>query len=85
MQNSYGISHWSNCDSLARTQVESSLVTVESLLIQNLRIYLKTLQENLIQTDIQVNSVTEQEAIQQLKEYLQLRIEKTKDILSLIV
>jgi hypothetical protein len=65
--------------------VQSSLVTVESLLIQNLRIYLKTLQENLIQTDIQVNSVTEQEAIQQLKEYLQLRIEKTKDILSLIV
>lgn len=62
-----------------------SLVTVENLLIQNLRVYLKTLQENLIQTDIQVNSVTEQEAIQQLKEYLQLRIEKTKDILSLIV
>jgi len=85
MQNSYGVSHWSNCDALARTQVQSSLVTVESLLIQNLRIYLKTLQENLIQTDIQVNSVTEQEAIQQLKEYLQLRIEKTKDILSLIV
>jgi len=72
-------------DALARTQVESSLVTVESLLIQNLRIYLKTLQENLIQTDVQVNSVTEQEAMQQLKEYLQLRIEKTKDILSLIV
>lgn len=62
-----------------------SLITVENLLIQNLRVYLKTLQENLIQTDIQVNSVTEQEAIQQLKEYLQLRIEKTKDILSLIV
>jgi hypothetical protein len=85
MQNHYGVSHWSNCDSLGRTEMPLSLVTVENLLIQNLRVYLKTLQENLIQTDIQVNSVTEQEAIQQLKEYLQLRIEKTKDILSLIV
>jgi len=58
--------------------------TVEESLKENLKIYLASLIEKLSGSDVHLNSVTEQAAMDQLKSYLEIRIEKTKALLELI-
>ena len=102
MQNSHGISYWTDCDQLGRDSIPPPLTTevkrmarfyldeikpvftVEELLKENLKMYLASLTEKLSRTDVHLNSVTEQAAMDQLKEYLEIRIEKTKTLLELI-
>ena len=60
------------------------LFTVEDSVIQNLTIYLRFLNEKLKESDVSTNSVTEQAALQELKEHLLPRIEKTEALLAYI-
>ena len=58
--------------------------TVEDSVIQNLTIYLHFLEKKMKEAEVPNNSVTEQEALDQLREFLKPRIEKTRALLELI-
>jgi len=60
------------------------LFTVVDSVIQNLTIYLRFLEEKMTGTETPKNSVTEQAALDELRVYLEARIEKTKALLELI-
>ena len=93
----YGYSYWSNNEDISvspplvrvpRTYLTDydmkPLYTLEDSLIQNLRIYLRFLEDKLKETNVQTNSGTEQAALDELREHLKPRIEKTTALLQLV-
>lgn len=97
---SHGFSYWSNCDELARTSIvppmkrmprfytdvydARPLFTVEDSVIQTLTIYMRFLKNKMKEAEVPKTSVTEQAALDELRDHLKPRIEKTQALLDLI-